>query len=68
MMRGEFQCTGERKTDTIVSTRWFFRRLECEPERRGTSYVKEEARAGARPCIGLMLTNDEVSHIMAPEG
>lgn len=68
-VRGEFvSMHGRERKDTIFSTRWFFIRLECECERRGTSYVKEEARAGASPCIGLMLTNDEVSHIMAPEG
>lgn len=58
----------EREENTIFSTRWFFIRLECECKRKGTSYLKEEARADASPCIDLMLTNDEVSHIMAPKG
>lgn len=65
-MRGEFVSMHrrERKTPYLV----WDGSLKCARERRGTSYLKEEARAGASPCIGSMLTNDEVSHIMAPEG
>lgn len=43
-------------------------RLECERKKKGTSYLKEEARADASPCTGLMLTDDEGSHVMAPKG
>lgn len=65
-MRVRFSAQ-EGEEDTIFSTRWLFIRLECE-HGGGTYYLKEEARADASPYIGLMLTNDEVSHIMAPKG
>lgn len=66
-MRGEISAQ-EGEEDTIFSTRWLFIRLECEHGGGGTYYLKEEATADASPYIGLMLTNDEVSHIMAPKG
>lgn len=47
----------------------FLIRLKCERERKGTYHLKEEgARADANLYIGLMLTDYEVSHMMAPKG